>query len=285
VRDLAKLLALLGAAGGTALAQPGEERLFPVSAEAAYYAIFGFIILAAVFLFYQLAGIFGFEIADTLKHPPKLRLVQSVRSWTVDTACSVGFLVIMVMYYVAQIWRREEKGMAGLLPRRLTSGCLLRGLREDVSFFDAHPREVAARTLGRIGGRGAVGGLCRSLTADLAAGVRRAAAESLGRLGDPAAVEALTAALAADTVDSVRRTCTASLASIGDPRAIPALADALGREDAEGRRAVVEALGALAVGLPGGDPRRAEVVTLLEDAREDGRARVRRAAVEVLEGL
>jgi len=254
-----------------------------ISPPAAFFlAVVVVIALVWIFLVYLFVKAFGDELRVTLRLPTRDEMTRPVARWVNRELSSVGFIVLLLMYYISALWRGESRGMAGLLPRRMTAAFLIQGVRSDLSFFDAYPRQVAARTLGDIGDARAAPALAQALEEDLSSAVRRDAAEALGKIGDSGAVAVLTQTLGGDAVESVRRTSAEALGEIGHPEAVDALILALRQGLVDVRRAAAESLGKIGCALPTGDARLAEAAAALSEAVEDERLQVRRAAADAL---
>lgn len=259
------------------------DSLREISPAGAFFLVFMLgIALVWAFLVYLAIKAFGDELRVSLRLPRRDEITRPVARWVNQELSSVGFIVLLVMYYISALWRGESKGMAGLLPRRMTVAFLVQGVKSDLSFFDAYPREVAARTLGDIGDAGAAPALAQALKEDLSSAVRRDAAEALGKIGDSGAVAVLIQTLGGDAAESVRRTSAEALGKIGHPEAVAALILALKQGAVDVRRAAAESLGKMGCALPTGDARLAEVAAALREATKDERLQVRRAAEDAL---
>lgn len=119
---------------------------------------------------------------------------------------------------------------------------VLRRARRDLHRFGAVRRVRAADTLGHLGDRPSVPGLC-VLLGDARAEVRVAAVQALGRVGDPAAAPPLL-----DSVSGARPTPSQQVAHalvrLGRP-AVPELVAALAQPDPLERVTALDALGLL----------------------------------------
>lgn len=143
-------------------------------------------------------------------------------------------------------------------------------------------RWVAARALGKIGGKEAIRTLRDTLASDRFSMMRLAAIHGLKDANDPGSFDALVKALSDDAM-VVRSGAADALGALGDPRAVQPLVDALNREDNfyKGRslwvrRHIVAALGAI-------ESRSA--VSALIATLDDADHSVGSAAVESLERL
>ena len=153
-------------------------------------------------------------------------------------------------------------------------------LHDQAARFDQ--RWVAARALGKIGGKPATRSLRRALAEDKFSMVRLAAITGLKDLGDEGSYDAFIKALGDDAM-VVRSAAADALGALGDARAVDPLVRALDREDNfyKGRslwvrRHIVAALGRI--------ESRAAVSTLIR-ALDDADPTVSREAVASLERL
>jgi HEAT repeat protein len=144
---------------------------------------------------------------------------------------------------------------------------------------DATTAAVAARTLGDVGGKDALGPLFQALERE--DDVATAAAQTLARLGARHDDEVRLLLGARGLGGSVGRHLCRVLAAIGGPESLPPLLGALRGDDASLRRASAEALGQIAGRLADGADRQAAREALVIALADEDLA-ARQAAAEAL---
>jgi HEAT repeat protein len=194
------------------------------------------------------------------EHRP--RAEQDVAALVAAGADSVdGLIAILDRPETGADARQAACWILGRLGRKRSAPALLRVLGDG----NASVRAAAARALGELRSRRAVGPLIATLQTDDDAEVRTAAAYALGMLGDGRAVDSMIDVLGDDReLPGVRGMVAEALLDLGDRGAVPPLVAVLTDPAVEVRYWAAFALG----GLAGGDA----VPSLEHVAATDGSA-------------